>query len=53
MTSDAIKLVSGLKANIESVNEVADFLGFPIEKVESIQDSFKDNTIFSLGYNAL
>lgn len=27
MTSDAIKLVSGLKANIESVNEVADFLG--------------------------
>ena len=48
MTSDAIKLVSGLKANIESVNEVADFLGFPIEKVESIQDSFKDNTIFSL-----
>lgn len=48
MTNDAIKLVSGLQPNVESVRKVANFLGLPIEKVESIQDKFENETIFCL-----
>lgn len=44
----AANLLKNVHANVESVYLISNFLGFEIEKVESIQDLFESDTIFAL-----
>lgn len=48
MTNKAVKLLEGMHPDVESIKRVANFLELDIEKVQSIEDLFDDNTIFAM-----
>lgn len=48
MSSEAISLLKNLQPDVASVYRIASFLGFDIEKVESIRDLFLNDTVFAL-----
>ena len=48
MSSEAISLLKDLQPNVASVYKVSSFLGFDVEKVESVRDLFSNDTIFEL-----